>query len=224
WGQWSDVGMSRALTYSVLDPITPDEGVEALESLVGGALTRVGVGRLRLDRAVAATPEFRELTYFEKVVSELDGALDISSVDQRSAVEDADRSEVSVPDWSGLSAENRLSELKTRLRAILARELRMSASALNVDQPFPELGLDSMMAMTVLREARKLVGIDLSANMLFNHPTISSLAAYLADVLAPQEVPQEDTVDLALDSASSVLDELFDHVESASAGNESGIF
>ncbi|HME14103.1 MAG TPA: SDR family NAD(P)-dependent oxidoreductase, partial [Mycobacterium sp.] len=46
WGQWSDVGMSRALTYSVLDPITPDEGVEALESLVGGALTRVGVGRL----------------------------------------------------------------------------------------------------------------------------------------------------------------------------------
>ena len=31
WGQWSDVGMSRALTYSVLDPITPDEGVEALE-------------------------------------------------------------------------------------------------------------------------------------------------------------------------------------------------
>ncbi len=36
WGQWSDVGMSRSLTYSVLDPITPDEGVEALDSLVGG--------------------------------------------------------------------------------------------------------------------------------------------------------------------------------------------
>ena len=43
WGQWSDVGMSHALTYSVLDPITPDEGVEALELLVGGPLARVGV-------------------------------------------------------------------------------------------------------------------------------------------------------------------------------------
>jgi phthiocerol/phenolphthiocerol synthesis type-I polyketide synthase D len=103
----------------------------------------------------------------------------------------------------------------------------MSASAINVDQPFPELGLDSMMAMTVLRETQKLVGIDLSANMLFNHPTIASLAAYVADLLAPQEAPQEDSekpaVDL-LDSPGGVLDELFDHVESASAGSESGIF
>jgi phthiocerol/phenolphthiocerol synthesis type-I polyketide synthase D len=222
WGQWSDVGMSRALTYSVLDPITPDEGIEALQSLVGGAVNRVGVGRLRLDRAVSAIPEFRELDYFEKLVSEFDNALEISRVDQRSAVEDAGRAEVSVPDWSALSAENRLSELKTTLRAMLARELRMSPSAVNLDQPFPELGLDSMMAMTVLRETQKL-GIDLSANMLFNHPTISSLAAYLAGLLAPAEVPEEDTADLADDSASSVLDELFSHVESASAGSESGV-
>ena len=64
--------MSRSLTYSVLDPITPDEGIEALESLVGGNLTRVGVARLRLDRAVAATPEFRELGYFERVLGEFD--------------------------------------------------------------------------------------------------------------------------------------------------------
>jgi phthiocerol/phenolphthiocerol synthesis type-I polyketide synthase D len=219
WGQWSDVGMSRALTYSVLDAITPDEGIEALQSLVGGSLTRVGVGRLRLDRAVAATPEFRELGYFHGLVEEFD----ISSVDHRSAVDDGDRTVVSVPDWSQLPAEKRPGELAIRLAAILARELRMSASAVNVDQPFPELGLDSMMAMTVLRETQKLVGIDLSANMLFNHPTISSLAAYLSELLAPQQVPQEDSADLTLDSEGSVLDELFSHVESASAGSESGV-
>ncbi|MGB8795709.1 MAG: type I polyketide synthase [Mycobacterium sp.] len=219
WGQWSDVGMSHALTYSVLDPITPDEGVEALESLVGGPLARVGVGRLRLDRAIAATPEFRELDYFERIVDEFD----VSTVEHRPVVADKDQSEVSVPDWSQLSAEDRLSELETRLRTILGRELRMSASAINLDQPFPELGLDSMMAMTVLRETQKLVGIDLSANMLFNHPTIASLATYVAGLLAPDEVPEEETADL-LDSGSGVLDELFDQVESASAGSESGIF
>jgi phthiocerol/phenolphthiocerol synthesis type-I polyketide synthase D len=224
WGQWSDVGMSQALTYSVLDPITPDEGVEALESLVGGALARVGVGRLRLDRAIAAAPDFRELNYFENVVSEFDKSLGGATVDHRPAVEHGDQAQVSVPDWSQLSAEDRFSELETRLRTILARELRMSASAINVDQPFPELGLDSMMAMTVLRQTQKLVGIDLSANMLFNHPTISSLATYVADLLAPQEVPQDETADLELDSAGGVLDELFDQVESASAGSESGIF
>jgi phthiocerol/phenolphthiocerol synthesis type-I polyketide synthase D len=221
WGQWSDVGMSHALTYSVLDPITPAEGVEALESLVGGPLARVGVGRLRLDRAFAATPEFRELDYFERIVAEFD----VSAVEHpAAAVTDAEGSEVSVPDWSQLSNEDRYRELESRLRTILGRELRMSASSINIDQPFPELGLDSMMAMTVLRQTQKLVGIDLSANMLFNHPTISSLATYVADLLAPQQVPQEeDTADL-LDSGSGVLDELFDQVESASAGSESGIY
>jgi hypothetical protein len=66
------------------------------------------------------------------------------------------------------------------------------------------------------------VGVDLSANVLFNNPTISSLAAYLVEMLAPQQVPQEDAVNLTLYSASSVLDELFESVESASAGSESG--
>ena len=224
WGQWSDVGMSRALTYSVLDPITPDEGIEALQTLVGGPLNRVGVGRLRLDRAVAATPEFRDLDYFDKLVSEFDAAVGGSRVDRRATRAEAGTSIAAAPDWSALSAEDRLSELQARLQAILGRELRMSPSAVNLDQPFPELGLDSMMAMTVLKETQKLVGIDLSANMLFNHPTISSLAAYVAELLAPQEVPQEDAADMVLGSAGGVLDELFDHVESASAGSESGIF
>jgi hypothetical protein len=42
--------------------------------------------------------------------------------------------------------------------------------------------------------------------------------------LAPQDVPQDHNADLELDSSGGVLDELFDQVESASAGSESGIF
>jgi phthiocerol/phenolphthiocerol synthesis type-I polyketide synthase D len=225
WGQWSGVGMSKSLTYSVLDPITPDEGIEALQALVGGPVPRVGVGRLRLDRAVAATPEFGELDYFGQLVSEFDALVGggVAAVDQRPTGADAEASATAVPDWSQLSAEDRLNELQARLRAILARELRMSPSAVNLDAPFPELGLDSMMAMTVLKETQKLVGIGLSANMLFNHPTVASLATYVAGLLAPPEVPEDDTSDLASDAAGSVLDELFDSIESASVGSESGV-
>src|ERR1700737_3812953 len=125
WGQWSDVGMSRSLTYSVLDPITPGEGIEALESLVGGDLTRVGVGRMRLDRAIAAIPEFRELGYFERMVEEVD----TSSVEDGSTVDDGDRSGAPVRDWAQIPAEERFRELDRRLRAILARALRMTRSA-----------------------------------------------------------------------------------------------
>jgi phthiocerol/phenolphthiocerol synthesis type-I polyketide synthase D len=216
--------MSKSLTYSVLDPITPDEGVEALQSLVGGPINRVGVGRLRLDRAVAATPEFRELDYFAQLISEFDTVAGVRNVEQRPTAEDADATAAAVPDWSQLFTEDRLIELQTRLRAILARELRMSPSSISLDAPFPELGLDSMMAMTVLKETKKLVGLDVSANMLFNHPTIASLATYLAGLLAPPDAPEQDSVGSSAEPERSVLDDLFDSVESASAGVESGLF
>jgi phthiocerol/phenolphthiocerol synthesis type-I polyketide synthase D len=222
WGQWSAVGMSSKLTYSVLDPITPDEGIEALQTLVGGPLNRVGVGRLRLDRAVAATPEFRELDYFDRIASEFEAAVAI--VEHRPAGEDAVAAVAEAPDWSTLSAEERLTELQTRLQAILGRELRMSPSSISLDAPFPELGLDSMMAMTVLKETKKLVGLDVSANMLFNHPTVASLATYVAGLLAPPDAPEDDSVGSSAEPERSVLDDLFDSVESASASSESGIF
>jgi phthiocerol/phenolphthiocerol synthesis type-I polyketide synthase A len=58
--------------------------------------------------------------------------------------------------------------------------------------------------------------------MLFNYPTVASLAAYLAAKVLPQE-DSDDDVDVLPDSDSSVLDDLFDSVEAAPAGSESGI-
>ena len=129
---------------------------------------------------------------------------------------------VEVPAWSGMSPEEMLTELQIRLRAILARELGMPETAVNIDTPFPELGLDSMMAMNFLRDAKQLVQIELSATMLWNHPTISSFAAYVAELLAPEEQPGEEHIDVTSESIS-VLDALFESVESAPAGSESGI-
>jgi acyl carrier protein len=124
-------------------------------------------------------------------------------------------------DWSHMSSADRIGELRTRLRAILARELGMPDTAVDFDMPFPELGLDSMMAMNLLRDAKQLVQLDLSATMLWNHPTISSFAAYVGELLTPDEEPEEEHTDLPSDSIS-LLDALFDSVESAPAGSESG--
>jgi acyl carrier protein len=179
----------------------------------------VGVARLRLDRAAAASPEILELGYFARLAEELDAQRD----GDRSTVDDGHSSVAPVRVWSQMSAEDRCVELERGLRAILGRELRMPASAVDTDRPFPELGLDSMMAMGVLRQARQFVGIELSATMLWDHPTISSLAAHLAEILSPQEDSQEGDIDVTPDSASSVLDALFDSAESAPAGSEGGI-
>jgi phthiocerol/phenolphthiocerol synthesis type-I polyketide synthase A len=140
--------------------------------------------------------------------------------------EAASRDESATVTWSQVSEEDLFSELETKLQTILARELGMPASAVAVDRPFPELGLDSTMAMVVLRETTRLVGFEVPATMLWENPTIATLAGCLAEAIAAPEaaddVLEDDVAEVAVDSPSSVLDELFDHVESAPVGSERG--
>ncbi|WP_125079872.1 KR domain-containing protein, partial [Mycobacterium sp. P7213] len=126
-----------------------------------------------------------------------------------------------VRDWAQLPADEILSELEIGLRSILARELRMSEAQLQLDRPFAELGLNSVMAMAVRRDIEQLVGMELSATMLWNHPTTAALAAHLTGKLLPQEDVGGDAAASGgelPESTDSVLNELFDSVESAPAG------
>jgi phthiocerol/phenolphthiocerol synthesis type-I polyketide synthase A len=144
----------------------------------------------------------------------------IASSDQTASA--ADRTSTPARAWSEMTAEDLLRELETGLRTILARELRLPEAELEVERPFAELGLNSVMAMSIRREAEQLAGIELSATMLWNHPTIASLTAYLAEKLTPQQNSDGD-IDVLSDSTSSVLDTLFDQVESTDVSVESGI-
>ena len=121
-----------------------------------------------------------------------------------------------------MPAEDVVRELQAGLRAILARELHMPEAELEMDRPFAELGMNSVMAMSVRRDTEQFVGIELSATMLFNYPTIVALAEHLAKKVLPQTESDSD-IDVLGDSDGSVLSELFDSVESAPAGSERGI-
>jgi phthiocerol/phenolphthiocerol synthesis type-I polyketide synthase A len=116
--------------------------------------------------------------------------------------------------WSQMTADDLLRELEMGLRTILARELRLPEEELDVDRPFAEAGLESVMAMSIRREVEALLGIEVSATMLWNHPTVASLTAYLAKKLSPQEDSAGDA-DALPESRNGVLDALFDGVESA---------
>lgn len=118
--------------------------------------------------------------------------------------------------WSTMSATDVRNELEDGLRLIIAAELRLPEAGLDTDRPFAELGLNSLMAMAIRREAEHFVGIELSATMLFNHPTVASLASYLAKLVAPSADSEEDKMALLSASAGTVLDSLFDRIESTS--------
>jgi phthiocerol/phenolphthiocerol synthesis type-I polyketide synthase A len=133
-----------------------------------------------------------------------------------------DRISTPVRAWSEMAFDDLIRELEAGLRTILAREILLPEAELDVDRPFAELGLNSVMAMSIRRQAERLVGIELSATMLWNHPTITSLAEHLAGKISPQQDSEGDDYVLT-DSSSSVLDGLFDSIEATSASVESGI-
>ena len=128
-------------------------------------------------------------------------------------------------DWSQLSADEVYREVSDGLCAVLARELRVAEHDLPVDRPFTELGLNSLMAMSIRREAEQLVGMELSVTMLWNHPTVSALAAFLANKIAPQGGSDSllDGPLTAADSGIGVLDDLFDSVEAGGQSRGDGL-
>jgi phthiocerol/phenolphthiocerol synthesis type-I polyketide synthase A len=170
-------------------------------------LERLGSRPITADEAFIAWEHLDRYDVGQAVIAPMPGG-------PASAVSDRDSGTLAKA-WSQMAAEDVLSELEKGLRTILARELRMSESELESDRPFAELGLNSVMAMTVRRDTEQFVGIELSATMLWNHPTITALATHLVKKLLPQENNDSDALP---DEARSVLHELFDHVESATAG------
>ncbi|WP_197377459.1 type I polyketide synthase [Mycolicibacterium baixiangningiae] len=129
-------------------------------------------------------------------------------------------------EWSVMSHEEVRSILERELQTILAGELGMGDADLELDRPFADMGLDSVMAMSVRRAAEQLIGVELSATMLWNHPTIAGLATYLTNKLLPQSdstATVGSDFDVVPDADGSVLDALFDSVDPATAGSESGI-
>ncbi len=178
-------------------------------------LERLGSRAISADEAFAAWDHLARYDVAQAVMAPM---ASISATAGSSAAEPR----AATPAWSEMSAEDVRSELQTGLRAILARELQLAEDDLDLDRPFAEYGLNSVMAMSVRRDTELFVGIELSATMLFNYPTIVALAEHLAKKVSPQ--PESDgDIDVLGDSDGGVLSDLFDSVESAPAGSERGI-
>jgi acyl transferase domain-containing protein/enoyl-CoA hydratase/carnithine racemase/acyl carrier protein len=79
-----------------------------------------------------------------------------------------------------------LPALQQALIASLAGALYMDASDIQVDKPFIELGLDSIVGVEWVNDINKTYGIKLAATRLYDYPTIAALAAFLAPQVAPQ--------------------------------------
>ncbi|MET7704065.1 type I polyketide synthase [Streptomyces sp. NPDC005485] len=79
-------------------------------------------------------------------------------------------------------------ELRDLLRAEVAAVLgQPDPAALPDDKPFTDLGFDSLAVIQVRNRLDQLTGLDLSARLLFDKPTVGELAAHLHDALFGRE-------------------------------------
>ncbi|MER7773422.1 acyl carrier protein [Streptomyces sp. NPDC096191] len=83
-----------------------------------------------------------------------------------------------------------LDDVKDVLVKAVAAEAGIPAEELSTDLPFTSYGLDSMAALTVGMEVEDACGLsDLPVDLLWDHPTVDTLADALWKLMTAESVP-----------------------------------
>ncbi|MGJ7909083.1 SDR family NAD(P)-dependent oxidoreductase [Actinopolyspora sp. H202] len=184
WGVWAEAGLATELDEQLrkrLDrtgmlPIDRESGTALLDAALRGSTTVVApapIDRPLLRRRVSTRPE----TVPVMLRSLVRGPLRRAAAGGGTGSELATRLE-------RLPEAERAPALLEAVRSELAVVLGLSgSSAVPPDRPVRELGLDSLMAVESRNRLAALVGVPLSANLLFDHPTPEELAGVLGEKL-----------------------------------------
>ncbi len=162
WDAWSEVpGRPQFAEH-----LAGDEGREALRRILAAALPQVVVTPLELAAAVARVQEQWRKALPAPVAADTGSR--------------GERPPLTCP-WVAprSDAERRLAGLW---------ESMLGITGLGVEDPFVELGGNSLLALQLVARIRQSFGVDLPANEVLEHPTIAALAARLTSP-APAAAP-----------------------------------
>ncbi|MDP9864738.1 MULTISPECIES: SDR family NAD(P)-dependent oxidoreductase [Streptosporangium] len=164
WGTWADVGGAGQAVLPAVAPLTPDEGVEALEALLARGVDAAGVLRLDAAAAVAAFPGIARMPYF----ADLAGAA------------------VTGGDWAGPEALAAM-EPGQALEAVVAKVRERTAVVLGFETAWlqegtvlTEAGLDSLAATRVRGMIEHDFGVAVPTALLLQGATLGDVAVAVA--------------------------------------------
>jgi acyl carrier protein len=199
WGCWADKGNSQLskdtaarLAALGMTPLAPDEALKAFELLLSGDLPHAAFMRLNWQtflRTPYDSPFFDDVrprnAPVQAPADDLLQRLKKAAASQRRAmlVEHISRCAVQV---LGLGTGYRIDEL----------------------QPLRELGADSLLSVELRNRLAETLSRSLPATLLFDYPTVSALATYLAGVLglAEEVAPEVKHPDKAVAAVVAMTD------------------
>jgi NAD(P)-dependent dehydrogenase (short-subunit alcohol dehydrogenase family) len=211
WGAWSEIGaaadreVDRKVGAQGIDVIAPDRGIEWLEALMAGRAPHVSVFPVRWDvflaNARGATPF---LSRFAASAREAAKAREAARAAPVASLAEQLR---------GATAARREELLLGFVADQVARVVGApDRDAIDPRTPLNTIGLDSLMAVELRNRLGSGLGLarGLPATLVFEHPTVEALTAYLAREVAPDAAPSAAPAAAAPADAVGVIDELSD--------------
>ncbi|WAS96619.1 type I polyketide synthase [Nannocystis punicea] len=207
WGPWAEVGMAAELGAAQRDRLArqgfaglaPAQGLELLASALARPEALLGLAVIdpRAAGRVAGTvpPVWRAL-----VTGDAAGGA-------RPRVARAEAEELpTAQGWrerlSGLPTARRLERVRAAIQAEVGRVLS-SGAAVAIDRPLQELGLDSLMAVELRNALATRFGVGLPATLVFDAPTVASLAERVLAAMKLAEAPATEAAAKLVDGSAT---------------------
>jgi acyl carrier protein len=111
--------------------------------------------------------------------------------------------------------------LEAQVQNLLAAVLKLEAAVIDVEKPMGALGLDSLLGFEFKNLCEQTFGLTLSATMVWNYPTISTLVGHLADKLGvnlAEAIDSEAEIGLVNSTKEENLASVLTSVEQLSEG------
>lgn len=227
WGVWSDIGSAAAKGADAriislgAYPMSPDQGLDILDSVMRSGVTQVAVVPVRWPK------------FLDKFVGPAHhpwwSTMDVPSQPSAPVIVDASPTASSIVATSAVDEirEAPIDERPTLLAAAIARVVeRVVGLAANASmdhhQPLSEMGLDSLMAV----ELRNLLTSifepvpPLPATLVFDHPTVAALTDRLLATVSPAS-PEPHDIDgsTPIVGTPSSVEDILRSIESMTAAD-----
>jgi acyl transferase domain-containing protein/acyl carrier protein len=203
WGPWSDIGLAAAqavrgvqLGSRGIASLAPEKALDEFLQVL--ALSPAQIAVVNADWSV-----YRAST---SGVSPLLDGMNTTATEDSPVVEQSARSLIVAAD----PGPARRAALESLLKQQIARVLRQSAGRIDAAKPFRSLGLDSLMGLELRNRLEAELSLSLPATVVWNFPTVRTLAQHLTTLLGE---PAEPTVDDPPAAGGDEIDAILREIE-----------